>query len=881
MAPDTAGRPPAGGKTVPADTGAPANRTPAPIPAQAGSAPSDSLRADSAASAIDTIEYSAVRIRYGADRFSLSQKALLSYKGSQLSADSIVFYPEDKVVDAIGRPLIRDPQNPPIAGYQMRYNLDTKVGEIYYGSSKRDKQTFNGMEVRRMPDGEIHIARGDFSTCDLPDDKHYYFYGRRMILEPKAKVISGPIVLNVADVPVGVLPMMLMPLGTGRRSGLLQPKFGGDQAQGFYMTGLGYYWALSDYTDFLLSGDLIEGERGTFDNTNVNATYRYNLRYRLSGSLAGKYYIREFNPANSGWQLEVAHDQLLTPDGRQTFKGNGLFVSNRNVIDTNALTEEEALKQTANANFGYRRQFEWNQSTLNLDYNQTYNLQRGDLDRDLPDFRYSVTAPLFPQKESEYWDDPSENGAGGSGGAAGEEDGPPWWERIQWHYDNRINFNQVDRPAAGTFPGSENRYLGYLDRWTTSAKYPFLDYINLTPELNFSQAWSLTQRQEGDSLSTRLSRPQEGEAGEYFPFFNTRLIADTRLYGIGNPKLGRFEAVRHTVIPSVGLTWAPQIDSNPDFVPHPKLHGTAFQEEQQTINFSLGNDIDIKILSEEPRRAGAGSGSGSGSGAAAGSQAGAAGGGAAGAGSQAGAGGTALPGAGALPSDSAGKLGQGPDARSRQAVNYKILSASSSTNYNRARTVRPWSDITSTFSTEIVKNVAFTFNTLHSFYDNFAQGAARDREGIPIWMGYSWGWRRGLDVSGSLNNGLRLENTDGSPFTRFDASPWSASANFSFSESGRRVARATWDRSRTYAAGGGLKLNPTRGWNMSYSTDYDFTRGEFSRHAFTFNRTLHCWQMDFNWTPTGVSEGWSFVIRIIDLPDVKLETSDARVRRRR
>jgi hypothetical protein len=34
--------------------------------------------------------------------------------------------------------------------------------------------------------------------------------------------------------------------------------------------------------------------------------------------------------------------------------------------------------------------------------------------------------------------------------------------------------------------------------------------------------------------------------------------------------------------------------------------------------------------------------------------------------------------------------------------------------------------------------------------------------------------------------------------------------------------------------------------------------------------------MEFRWTPTGVTEGWNFVIRIIDLPDVKLETSDTR-----
>ena len=67
---------------------------------------------------------------------------------------------------------------------------------------------------------------------------------------------------------------------------------------------------------------------------------------------------------------------------------------------------------------------------------------------------------------------------------------------------------------------------------------------------------------------------------------------------------------------------------------------------------------------------------------------------------------------------------------------------------------------------------------------------------------------------------------------------------------------------------------------MTYDTEYDFSQGRFSRHSFAFNRTLHCWDMDFRWNPVGLAEGWSFVIRITDLPDVKLESRDTKLRRR-
>ena len=66
---------------------------------------------------------------------------------------------------------------------------------------------------------------------------------------------------------------------------------------------------------------------------------------------------------------------------------------------------------------------------------------------------------------------------------------------------------------------------------------------------------------------------------------------------------------------------------------------------------------------------------------------------------------------------------------------------------------------------------------------------------------------------------------------------------------------------------------------MTYDTDYNFSEGRFSKHTFGFHRILHCWEMDFRWTPVGISEGWNFNIRIIDLPDVKLESSDSKSRR--
>jgi hypothetical protein len=825
----------------------------------------DSIKADSLGTRADTVQYSARRIRYRNDRFSLSEKALLTYRGSSLVADSIIYFNQDNMVEAMGAPLITDPSNPPILGYKMRYNLKAKVGEIYYGSSKKGNQTFNGVEIRRQKDGDILIARGDFSTCDLTEDKHYFFYSRRMILEPKSKVLSGPIVMNVGDVPVAILPMMVMPLGTGRRSGLLQPKFGGDQAQGFYLQNLGYYFAIDDYTDLKMAGDVIEGTQGTFDKTNLNGEFRYNKRYLLNGFLRGTAYVSQFDLTNPGWTAEFAHDQTLTPDGKQTLKGNGQFVSEAKIIQQNALNETQAANQTANATLGYQRLFTWNNASFNANLGQNYNLTTTQLDRSVPDLTFHVGAPLFPRSEDE-------------GPALGED---PWYRKINYDYQNHFNMDYVRQPSTAGTRADTNLYAGYQDEFGINAKYPFLQYFNFSPNVRAGQIWTATQRGDAADPVRNDWDPSHGETGEYFASYSLGAAVDTRIYGIAQPDegawFGKLAGIRHTVAPSVSYTFAPKLDSNPRFLPNPKISASAFQARQQTIGFSLGNDVDLKLV---PEGTAAPAGSGQSAAGVPGSSQGL------------GAQGSAAPGAG-VPgvAGQGGTGGVGTGKKGPKAEAYKLLSATSSANYNFARDTREWSDVNSSFSLYLTKNVAFTLLTTHALYDNFSTG---DPNALvsPILTAYSFGWRKGVSVAGNFNDGVRVKDNNGFPTDRFGNSPWSMDLNYNFQFNSTRVgggdggnpllslvgADGTFRRDRTHSAGGSLKLNPTHTWQMSYDTDYDFTQGRFSRHSFAFHRILHCWEMDFRWTPQGLSEGWQFNIRIIDLPDVKLETRDSRLR---
>jgi len=352
--------------------------------------------------------------------------------------------------------------------------------------------------------------------------------------------------------------------------------------------------------------------------------------------------------------------------------------------------------------------------------------------------------------------------------------------------------------------------------------------------VNLSQLWSVDERTGDTAHPYQASfNPSDGRTGQYFLGWNTGLSADTRLYGIAQaedqPWFGRIAAVRHTLSPSVSVLYAPHLDSNTRYYPNPKIGGSAFQAEQRTVGFGLGNDVDLKVTNPADAKKGV----------------------------------------------------------KQKGESYKLFSSGSSISYNFANHQRPWSDISSNLSLYLTRNIAFQMNAVHGLYDDFAPASQTNEVASPVLKSWQFGWRKGLQIDGGFSTGMRLHDVY-SNTERFEQSPWSVSLNYGFDFNATRVGTSSdgtpverffgtseiYQITKTHQASGSLKINPTAGWKMSYDTQFDFSQGRFSSHVFGFQRTLHCWQMNFNWTPTGVAEGWNFIIYVIDLPDVKLQSSD-------
>ena len=758
-------------------------------------------------SGVDTIEYRAVDLVYDVDKstFNLNNSAQLKYRTATLDADTIWFDQENSVLAASGDPVLRETKNPSLSGMRLKYNMKSRIGEIYYATTYQDNQQLNGMEVRRLPDQRIQIARGDFSTCNDSTHQHFYFYGRRMVVKPKETITARPVVLNIADVPVAVLPMIVAPLKSGRRSGILTPKFGGDQVQGYYMSNLGFYYAPNDYWDATVKGDIIEGEEARFERSTLTGEVRYKLRYVLDGNLSYTSYLEEFDMANSGYDIRFAHNQNLTPDGRHTLSGSGSFVSSQSVRKDNALDAETILNQQANAQMTYSGKIGSNKS-VTVKLRQDHNLVTDMMQREIPDVQYRMSGPLFDfeiDEDEEAFDDHSIES---------------YLEKFNYSFTNRFNFYTVRAQDTVNNEDTTAKYVGYTGNYTLDYSMTLFRVLNLTPKASFTGFWTGTSwRNPEDSLvywERYISLdPEHDSYGEVAYNHDYSITADTKLYGIWLPEIGRFTGLRHVLSPSVSYTYAPEIDTVKTFAPHPLLGQTPYQIEQKTVGLGLNNDFDIKYLKVVGRAA-----------------------------------------------DTTREGGS--DAVEDQYGNRRVLTTRHNVSYNFAADSLNFSDITSSFGLQILPDYMFTVNTRHSVYHKFSDDPNKVQVPELIYWGYELS--RAFRWSGNFNGGLP------SQMGKYEMLKWSFGFDYRYTFSSTRVAKDLFQDNISHSTSITATLQPTVNWEMSYSTQYDYNEGKFVTHRFTFNRTLHCWQLDFTWTPTGPAAGWSFSIYVRDLPDIKL-----------
>jgi len=103
--------------------------------------------------------------------------------------------------------------------------------------------------------------------------------------------------------------------------------------------------------------------------------------------------------------------------------------------------------------------------------------------------------------------------------------------------------------------------------------------------------------------------------------------------------------------------------------------------------------------------------------------------------------------------------------------------------------------------------------------------------------------------------------------------PWSLSFDYNFrvtSIPDLNTGKIKRELVQTLGASG--DVNITNKWKIGVRTGYDFEQKDFAFTQLTINRDLHCWEMRMSWVPYGAQKSWSFQINAKSslLQDLKL-----------
>ncbi|HEU4929271.1 MAG TPA: putative LPS assembly protein LptD, partial [Candidatus Krumholzibacteria bacterium] len=535
---------------------------------------SDSLRAQADTSLTyvpfpqkaEKVEYAAQRIRYYAktEDLVLDETARVDYKDSRLEAENITYHASLQVMDASGSPTLTD-AGQAIIGEKMDYDMETETGLITEGSTQYEQGYYSGKNLAKVGENELKVWNSWYTTCDLKHP-HYHFAARHMKVYPDDKAFSGPIWLHIGETPIFALPFMANSIARGRRSGFLRPdfEFGITSDKGRFISGVGYYWATNDYTDFTFTGDFYEDSRWRLYVGN-----RYALRYRFDGSV-GYNYVRQLDGNTTDWTFDSAHDQTLGE--RFTLNASLRFVSsddapqNVNQIDDVDRYIDRSIRSTV----ALRKQ--WQSAGFSASASRTENL--------------NITDPLAVKANSVLpsvvFSIPSRNlYFGGNTGAA---DGA--WESVL--KNTRINPSlSVSRTVRETLFEKDDKSQARAAASLSSPQK--IAFITVSPSVS------------ADLVSTRVDFERDaftyftGSTADTDTVFVSALdstltehdfswragaSANTNIYGTFYPNIGRLRGIRHTITPQVSYSFTPAQDG---------------RVRSQSVGLSLRNALDLKI----------------------------------------------------------------------------------------------------------------------------------------------------------------------------------------------------------------------------------------------------------------------------------------------
>lgn len=513
--------------------------------------------------------------------------------------------------DSVGRILgaVLNDNGSSYAGETIKYNFKEQLGTVTQGETTIENGFFTGSRIKRNADQSLFVEHGCFTTCDKPHP-HFYFTAEQMKLIPDDRVFLKDFYLVVHDIPILFVPIgVFLPNSRGRQSGVLLPRPFVDANRGVSFQNFGYYFALSDYYDTQFTADFY-----TKGGWQINNTWNYNLRYTLSGRFDASYaYVRPSPRADyrREYRLAWTHNQSISPQTQ--FSANLNFQSNS--FNTSTITTlQQRIQKNVFSSAGLSHTFDNNIAT-SLNYTRNQDVEAGTYEQS-PVLSLTVPA-LFPFK---------------SGGSTS------WLSDVSFNYATTIaptfthglNIQSRDTSYYDSLTNSQIRKTLYDSAYSNTYRAiwrhnpsitisPKLGVISVTPSLNFSANVYPRRIVSRSFDSTRKTTQDVVESG-LFMEYTTSIGVNTRTTLYGTPLMLGSMALRHTLMPSIGISYVPDLSSESAgfyssyVLPSDSMNkqsrvirysrfaldggGIASQRKSVLLNWALDNSLDAKVFKD-------------------------------------------------------------------------------------------------------------------------------------------------------------------------------------------------------------------------------------------------------------------------------------------
>ena len=434
----------------------------------------------------------------------------------------------------------------------MAFNFKTKKGLITQVYTQQEDGFLTSELSKRGGEGELFLMHGRYTTCDEPHPDFYLALSRAKV-RPGKDVIFGPAYLVVCDVPLPLaVPYGFFPFTKSYSSGFIMPTYGDETDRGFYLRDGGYYFAVSDKMDLKLIGEIYtKGSWGVTVTSNYYKRYKYRGTFLASyqNSVTGEKNLPDYNKTTS-YKVIWSHSQDSKANPYSTLSASVNFATTsyeRNNL-TSMYNPQAMTQSTRTSSVSYSTGFSSLGINISSSMRLNQNMRDSTIDLTLPNL--SITVSKFnPFKRKKM---------------VGNE---RWYEKISLRYTGDL---------SNSIHAKEDKLLhsDFRRDWQNSIKHTLpidanftvLKYLTLTPSFNFNatnsfiktnKAWDVDKQKELVDTIT----------GFYTVYnWSLNLSATTKLYGFYTPSRKLFgdkvQVIRHVLTPTIAFSYAPDFSAD-------------------------------------------------------------------------------------------------------------------------------------------------------------------------------------------------------------------------------------------------------------------------------------------------------------------------------